>query len=296
MAALAAIRLFHGLSGHVTLIDNQRVELSNLQRYLLAFDDDASVKRHKVEVAHREMKRSGLVIAAKASTWERFLADWRGQNWKLERVVTALDSAFTRQVVQASLPRGILNGGVTRSILDVGRYGFDGVRECLNCAYQHAPPPPALEVLRQTFGLSPVRLQQLEDENAGLNIADVKAIEAHVGRPRQLGALVGQSVRSAYLRMCGFHAVPRSTLAENEPALVPVAHVPALCGMLLGLELVKGSVPELAPYRLDHVFQFDARYALDPSSSLTQLQLVDGPCVCRDPRYQEAYREKWPAP
>jgi molybdopterin/thiamine biosynthesis adenylyltransferase len=295
MAALAAVRMFRGLSGHLTLIDNQRVDLSNLQRYLLAFDADATSKLHKVDVAHREMKRTGLVISGKASTWERYLADLRNQQWRFERVVTALDSAFARQLVQASLPREILNGGITRSVLDVGRYGFDGVRECLNCAYQHAPPPPALELMRQTFGLSPARLQQLEDDNSGLNLTDVRVIESHVGRPGQLAFLIGQSVRSAYLRMCGFAALPRRTLAENEPALVPAAHIPALCGMLLGIELVKGSVAELTPFRLDHLFQFDARYGLNPAFQLTALQLLDGPCVCQDPRYQAAYRAKWPA-
>ncbi len=137
--------------------------------------------------------------------------------------------------------------------------------------------------------------QQLEDDNGGLTLSDVRVIEAHVGRSGQLGFLIGQSVRSAYLRMCGFAALPRQTLAENEPALVPAAHVPALCGMLLGIELVKGSVPELAPFRLDHLFQFDTRYALKPSFQLTALQLLDGPCVCQDPRYQAAYRAKWPA-
>lgn len=293
-AFLAAMRTFPRVLGRIHVIDNQKVDLSNLQRYVLAYDADALVQA-KVNVAQRELKATKLTITAHGSTWERFLAD-QPPAWRFRRVVTALDSARVRQHVQAALPLEIFNAGVTRSVFDVARYGFDGVHECLNCAYQRAPGPPLFDLMLRTFGLSPARLQQLEDQHLPLTVEDVRAIEAHVGRPGQLRLLVGLSLSAAYMRMCGY-VIAEEVMGANEPALVPAAHVPVLAGVLLAIEVLKASVPELAPYRLDHVLQFDTRYSLDTTVRLRQGPLlVAAPCICQDPAYQQSYAEKWAGP
>lgn len=290
-AVLAALRAFPGVVGRLHVIDNQRVELSNLQRYVLAYDADA-MRQPKVNVAKREMAATRLTVTVHASTWERYVAAQPG-GWRFRRIVTALDSASARQAVQASLPLEVLNGGVTRSVFDIGRFGFDGVRECLNCAYQRSPIPPLFDLMLKTFGLTPARLQQLEDGHLGLTVEDVRAIERHVGRPNDLRHLVGLSLQAAYMRMCGF--VTADVLAEYEPALVPAAHVPVLSGILLGVELLKAGVPELEAFRLDHVLQFDMRYRLDPTTRLKQTWGVGSACICTDPAYQQSYRDKWGA-
>jgi molybdopterin/thiamine biosynthesis adenylyltransferase len=288
-AFLAALRVFP-VVGRIHAIDNQKVELSNLQRYLLAYHDDV-MRQPKVNVAKREMARTRVTVTVHQSTWERFLAD-QPPGWRFRRVVTALDSAWTRQLVQASLPLEIFNGGVARSVFDIGRFGFDGTQECLNCAYQRAPPPPLFDLMLATFGLPPPRLQQLEDGHLGLTVEDVRVIETRVQRPGALRHLVGLSLSAAYMRMCGF-VIADNVLAEHEPALVPAAHVPVFAGVLLAIELLKAAVPELAPFRLEHVLQCDIRYRVDPSVRLTQIWGVGGPCICTDRDYQQSYREKW---
>lgn len=289
-AVLAALRAFPGVVGRLHVIDNQRVELSNLQRYVLAYDADA-MRQPKVNVAKREMATTRLTVTVHASTWQRYVADQPG-GWRFRRVVTALDSASARQMVQASLPLEIFNGGVTRSVFDIGRFGLDGVRECLNCAYQGSPTPPLFDLMLATFGLTPARLQQLEDGHLALTVEDVRMIETHVKRPNKLRYLVGLSLQSAYMRMCGY-VIAGDVLAENEPALVPAAHVPVLSGILLGVELLKAGVPELEAFRLDHVLQFDMRYRLDSTTRLNQVWGVGAACICTDPAYQQSYVEKW---
>ena len=85
-----------------------------MQRYLLAYHDDV-MRQAKVNVAKREMARTRLTVTVHQSTWERFLAD-QPPGWRFRRAVTTLDSARTRQLVQASLPLEIFNGGVAQGL------------------------------------------------------------------------------------------------------------------------------------------------------------------------------------
>jgi len=98
--ALSRVR---SISGRIHLIDPQDIELSNLQRYILA--ERSSDGRHKLDVVTPHFK-DALEAVAHPVDWASFV-ETNGYHW--DRVLVALDSARDRRAVQASLPRWIAN-------------------------------------------------------------------------------------------------------------------------------------------------------------------------------------------
>ena len=288
-----AFALAHGrgLRGRILAIDNQKIDLGNLQRY--AGTTMASIRSRKVDHIVDVLGRPDLVVKPYDDTWEEFIASWRDA-WRFERMVVGVDDAAVRRRIAAALPREVLNGGTGSSVVSIGRYGFDGVRECLHCAYLHVPAPTLFDVLVQELGLPLDRIQQLEDENRPLEPADARIVQRKLGLDdATAGRLVGKVPRTAYAALCGQISV--GAHREMEGAVVPVAHAPALAGVLLAVELLKAASPAHQDARLDHVFELDLRHALDATFRAAQVQQRSSPCVCADTDYSAAFKEKWPA-
>ena len=86
----------------IALVDHEVVDLSNLQRYVLAENDD--VGRNKTEVAQRYF-RDG-VATEHPIPWDFHV---QATGYRTHRALVALDSARDRRSVQASLPEWVFN-------------------------------------------------------------------------------------------------------------------------------------------------------------------------------------------
>lgn len=140
-----------GLIGTLHVVDEQGVDASNPQRYVLTGGEEAGVG--KVAVATEvfggppasvagpsvlrqvpETERNALTVLPHAMRWGMFLAR-RPQPWRLARVVVALDSAKDRIAVQAALPAWIANAWTQPGDLGLTRHVGLGGTACLGCLY-----------------------------------------------------------------------------------------------------------------------------------------------------------------
>jgi len=159
--------------GHITLIDHETVELSNLNRQVLHWEQDIGEK--KVTSAFRKL--TGLNPSIEVKTLELEITDANARNLvgEADVVIDALDNFETRSVLnRACVSEGIplVHGGV---------WGFNGEvttiipgqTPCLACIYPREPremkPVPV-------FGASPGLIGIIQATEA------LKLV-ARVGRP-----------------------------------------------------------------------------------------------------------------
>jgi len=114
--------------GSLYLVDHQRVELSNLQRYVLAARGDENAA--KSELAEAAFTGS-LSAIGRMQDWASFV-DERGHRW--QHVLVALDSARDRRAVAASLPQHVINAWTQPGDLGISSHDFLG-GACLACLY-----------------------------------------------------------------------------------------------------------------------------------------------------------------
>jgi hypothetical protein len=94
-----------GLHGTLHLIDDQTIDLTNLQRYVLATDGD--ITRPKVELAKERLSDTVCVCCLINPNGAKYLT--QRADWRLPRVGVAVDTAADRQAIQAALPLWIVN-------------------------------------------------------------------------------------------------------------------------------------------------------------------------------------------
>ncbi len=143
-----------GSAGTIHLVDPESIELSNLQRYLLAECGDEN--KPKVEFVRRFLNQH-LAGNTHQLTWEQFTAT---EGYKWDRVLVALDSAKDRRAVQDTLPRWIVNGWTQPGDLGVSVHPWrEGA--CLACLYlAKGETPNEDELIASALGLSDQAHQQ----------------------------------------------------------------------------------------------------------------------------------------
>lgn len=296
-AVWALSRIEH-LLGLIHLIDPESVELSNLQRYVV------TVQKHdgavKVAIAEKELKRKGLQIQSHACSWSDYLA--KRDDFRLERVVVALDTAGDRIAVQASLPRWIVNAWTQENDLGVSRHDFLGEHACLACLYLPEGQRPSEDEIVAGAIRMPEALREVRDLLAtGRPIgADfVNRLSERWGVPREeLAGYEAAPLRVFYIKaVCG-GGLLRLTNGIAQPATdvaVPMAFQSALAGIMLAAELVihagKIGRPAVATTSRINLLRPLGRYLSRPL-----LKHASGRCICQDPDYIEAHKAKYHAP
>jgi len=150
------LALAEGGVDHLVLVDDDRVDLSNLARQV--FYTPADVGRPKIEVAAERLRAAapGLALTlvsarVNAETVEALLAD-------ADLIVDATDDPAARFVINdAALARGIpaVLGGIHRYdglVLAVG----PGFGPCFRCLFEEVPPPEDVPTCAQNGVLGPI--------------------------------------------------------------------------------------------------------------------------------------------
>jgi len=283
-----------GLQGAIYLVDDQAIELSNLQRYVLT--TDTSVGRSKVELAAESLNATGLDVLPHPKRWGVFLAG-RG-DWKIRRIAVAVDSARDRQAVQAALPEWIVNAWTQVGDLGVSRHAFLGDQACLACLYLPTEPQKNEdEIVAEAIGLpNEVRLvRQLLVTNEGLDrtfiqkVAEVTKID--------IGELIqfeGQPLRTFYANaVCGGILLRLgATPLTQRRVEVPMAFQSALAGVFLAAELVaKGAGLKHFPPPV--TTKMNLLRPLGPYLSLPATKHLSGNCICQDADYIRTFKQKY---
>ncbi|HEV2642433.1 MAG TPA: hypothetical protein VGT98_06990, partial [Candidatus Elarobacter sp.] len=269
------------------------VELSNLQRYVLAGMDD--IGRAKVDLGAANL--GNVTVVKHALSFAEFSATFASVP---ELVAVAVDNRHDRVAAQASLPRVALNAWTQPGDLGVSshpRFGHSG--GCISCLYvTESPLPNADELIANALGVpervreirtllvtgAPPTLELLGAVAAALEVS-FDTVEPYASRPIQL--LYSEGI-------CGGAVLPLA--AAGRPAQdmhVPLAHQSALAGVLLAariLQQASGTLPEHSMVGRVDVMRPLGRELVQP------LAQVEGRrCLCNDPDFVEAYNKRWPS-
>jgi hypothetical protein len=300
-----------GAQGSIVAIDDEKIALSNLQRYVLTQDSD--VGSVKVGLLHDRLAPTGLAVEQVTSEWHVGLAEQQ-----LPTLV-ALDSPEARVGVQASLPGPIYNAWTQPADVGWSRHEQFGQEPCLACMYipQHETPSRH-EQVASAFQQDPLRVLAYLVHRLPIGlplppggIPVVPGLEAPPEAGRWLKTPIADDIATAagiesselaswrerpiadvyQDGICGGALLHLNVGEAPREALVPLAHQSALAGVMLATELLVAQAPELRAVRPAVI---EGRY--DVLAGLPQVLArprarADG-CLCGDVVWRAVYGDK----
>lgn len=281
-------------TGTVHLIDAEKVDATNLQRYVLTSSADEG--KSKVQLAKKLVaasKRSNLTVIPHETTWESYVASATGRSF--ETVISALDSSSARIRLQSSLPKRVVNGWTQGGEAGVSRHRFFDAYACLACLYW--PKTQRLsqdQLILQGLGIAedPEFLREVR-RRLQLGVAcdrtflEAVSVRANVAIERLL-PFEGQSVQSLYQGVvCSGKLLDFRGSDAVEVVDVPMPFQSALAGILLAAELVPGRPA------LPTITQIDLLRRMPDEPSHFQKKAGVGKCICEDEDFQRAYTDKY---
>jgi hypothetical protein len=301
IAALTAA----GAVGDITVVDPEKVELSNVQRYVLT--DPGHVARRKVDVAGDHLRQHGWTVSVVETAWG---ADDRTRPGR-DIVVTALDSAEDRIGVAAGVHGAVYNAWTQPADLGWSRHERFGVDACLACLYYPDRPMPSLdELIAEALGQH--RLRILSHLTYGVpagaplpavvEVADIAApqdsptwtqvplladlITSGFVHPDEAAGWARRSITDLYVDgVCaGGLLRPPGAARPSSDVTVPLAHQSALAGVMLALEVLQASHPRLRAAR-DGAIEHRFNVLADSQQQLARPRLPTSGCLCTDPDY-----------
>jgi len=291
-AALWALGRDAHSQGHFELVDAELIELSNLQRYVLA--NLADVNASKVAVGARTLARTKFTTSAHATTLEEFAEDI--QHRAIPTTAISVDNIEGRRAAQALLPRLIVNGWTGDQALGASWHVFSREAACLACLYQpRGKGLSAIDQAAQALGLPMERTTLLWITHQPLIVEDIRSAAMTLGVEESLlQPWLGKSLGDLYTNIvCG--ALPLDVKGISKLEMVPLAHQSALAGILMITELVKRTSPDLISYsQPEPLVAWDD--ILKPSPKIMPRPRAREPgCICGDADYQRVFRDKWPS-
>jgi hypothetical protein len=276
--------------GRLHVVDNERLELSNLQRYVLGTRQD----EHRLKTEIAEEHAGTIEITGYPMEWESFCAE-NGYHW--EHVLVALDSARGRRAVQASLPMWIANAWTQPGDLGVSTHPWTETGACLSCLYLPQRASDGEDaIIAQALGLvdMPMEVRRLLHTGQPVPRALLTTIEEKLELSSGSADIFdGRTLRELYVEgLCGGTLVSLDRLGRpRQEVHVPIAHQSALAGVLLAGRIVAkrlGLGPDQTMVTRINVMQ-------TLGADLAQPMQKDprGLCICQDPVYRAAYDGKW---
>ena len=292
--AVWALSRVPGLAGVLNLVDHENADLSNLQRYVMATQDD--VGRRKVRLARVFFTQSTLKVRAHPRRWGEYVDGRRRRAF--ERVAVALDTAEDRIALQASLPKWIVNAWTQDVDLGVSRHDFTAAGACLACLYL---PTGALknedERVAEELKIPDARqeIRMLLQTHRPVSKPFVQRVAAAFDVP--FGALekfVGQPLQTFYRNaICGGLMVGLTGGISAGTAVVPMAFQSALAGIMLASDLVKHAAG--MPPASTTTTRINLLRPLAPVLGDPRAKDSSGRCICCDQDFLASYRRKYGA-
>ena len=278
--------------GAIHLIDHENIELSNLQRYVLAARTDDG--RPKVEVA-APFCIGDVKCTPSQTTWADFVEKW---GYERQHVLVAVDSAADRRSVQAALPGWIANAWTQPGDLGVSVHDrFDDNGACLACLYLPTGPVPNEDELVATALATPQLIDQIRTllhTGNGVGRPLLEAVAQGLDVPlKEVLRYEGRSIRELYVQgICGGGLIPLGlTGLPRQELHVPLAHQSALAGILLAAALLGRAVGKTI--NTTTTTRIDVTRPLGDFLTQPTLKARTGLCICEDQDYVRAYQAKF---
>lgn len=283
-----------GLIGKLEIIDNQEIDLTNLQRYVLASQGD--VNKSKVILAKEFMSNSQLTIKEQPYSWEKYVQNRK--DWLIKKVAVCVDSAKDRIIVQSSLPKKIFNAWTQPASIGVSRH-LDFINNaCIVCLYlPDSKKKNKSEMIAESLGLSEheplirrfIATQTPVDEMILSLVSNANSIPLN-----ELEGYKGKHMEIFYSEVvCGGVLMRLNPNAQEIPEIeVPSAFESALAGILLASEIIidagnlrNKNLPSISKFNLLRPL---SSYLLEDQHKHHSLR-----CICQDPIFQKSYKKKW---
>ncbi|MCY3923333.1 MAG: ThiF family adenylyltransferase, partial [Chloroflexi bacterium] len=251
-AAIYTLAHLEEMGGTLYLIDNEIVDKSNRQRYVLTRRSDTG--EAKVEVAGGALLGSALEVKPFRGAFESFMEDHRAA--RVDLLLTPVDSEQGRRALARTLPRRIINAATGGTTVTLSTHGFADGKACLHCLYLVEPNQRTPEqIIADDTGLSVDFVRRLVETNEPVGAAVVAQIERHRGEaPGAWSGHIGSSIHSFYAKaVCGDAKIQLPT----GNVIAPLPFISAAAGILLAAELAKMSHMDLTIHRLDNYFRAD---------------------------------------
>lgn len=294
-----ALSKLQDMKGKINLVDDQTVALSNLQRYVIAEEQDENLL--KVEVAKEKFSNTKFEINPSPKSWGQYISE--NSDWKNSMILTALDSAKDRIAVQSSLPKYILNAFTEERLLGISRHFNFIEKACLSCLYiptnegksdsqevadnlglSHLESSP---LIRNAFYFnSPVSFQllQLVAQANGLELDKIVHFE-------------GVPMNEFYTKfVCGGILLTlKGNNGNTQKIEAPLAFQSAIAGILLASEFYlwkAGHRTEEFKIKTDFYPLLKVNPGSNPYNHSLQKDST-GRCICCDEDFISVYNNKW---
>ncbi len=280
-ALLASLVAWPGLQGHMTIVDKDIIDDTNLNRYVLAVQD--SIGQSKTELAKVYLEAAHFTAYAYPDTWQKYCQDFarptqrpnlaqKEMAFRYELVLSCVDKNSARHAIQSFWPRILIGGSTLDLRAMVSLYDIKSGGECLKC-FNPVETTATLEEFAESIRSIPADERQELYEEAGVNGA---LIEVYLERPR-----------------CGTlgEAALRRFQDQTQKHEWSVGFVSVAAGLLMGSRLIRMAVhgirsafpPELGNSAL---FNF-----LNPAPRWSKMNARVG-CDCQSSGLEE-YRRLW---
>lgn len=292
-----ALSRIDNLTGVLNLVDDEMIDLSNLQRYVLA--DQQSIGRLKVDMASHYLENTRLKIHAYPKKWSDFLQE--RENWIIEQVAVAVDSAKDRILIQGALPKKIFNAWTQLESLGISRHLNFVDSVCLACLYfPNSQTKNRSEEIAENLGLLGQENERLVRGYLAINRLVDEALIGLVSVAKEieidlLRKYVGKPVDIFYSEfVCGGVLMKLSNKGgQSVDVEVPCAFESAMAGILLAAEVVidaEGLRGHIMPITKFNLLRPMSDYLLENTSKHSSEK-----CICQDDVFINAYRLKYSA-
>jgi hypothetical protein len=281
------------LTGSLQLVDGEKADLGNLQRYVLATQHD--INQQKVNFVTRFLDQPAVL--PNPVHFDKYL-EKRG-NWNIYRAVVCVDSADDRRLVQGSLPQRIINAWTQAEQCAISRH-YDFLDDaCLGCLYVPEPEKKSLPLkiaeslgITHEFHINLVRdyMANRRPVDAGMIglIAQCKNID-----PQSLMPYIGKQLEVFYAEViCGGVMMELTGGAQREAGEVPSAFESAFAGIMLAAETVIdcGALRRQKPTTI-HKLNLLRPITIYTSDNVNKDHSLG--CICHDAVYRDRYETKW---
>lgn len=293
-----ALSKLSSLTGKIRLIDHDRVQESNLHRYVVM--TEADVGQSKVAIARNILFRDGLELEVVEELWGTFVhRKWDGE-CTARLAAVCIDSKDGRILIQGSLPKLIINAYTDESRFGISRHTDFNANVCLACLYiPEYQERGRLQTITEELNMKGsekliyqyMRADKLIDDQFLDLFARQNGLDATL-----LQEYKSKSLGDFYLHMvCGYQLM--KIAGENRKAEfvdVPLSFQSAMAGILFALELVAEShgLTVKNPYT---VSQWQVLEPIDENnpSHYQYIKNKSGTCICGDDEYRQVYSAKW---
>jgi molybdopterin/thiamine biosynthesis adenylyltransferase len=290
--AMWALGQISGLTGSLKVIDHDVIDLTNLQRYVLA--EQAHIGTVKTAFAAEALKATALAVSQIPMRWEAYAASHLSHSY--ERVAVALDTAASRIAVQGSLPKWIINSWTQADDLGVSRHGFGNGSPCLACVYMPTGVAKSEdELLAEELAMpeASMEVRRFLQTNEPVPESFIARVATALSIPLDpLLPFVGQPLRTFRQQaICGGLTMRLSDGNHKAAPVVPMAFQSALAGIMLAAELVKHAAG--TPTASKTATRVNLLRQLGTHLNDPRAPDHSGRCICSDKDFLKAYRHKY---